>query len=296
MEDLQRNAFEIMREEEDKSFAGELFDWVMILLITVSLVFLVLDTYSMPAWYPPVTYWVELITSIIFSIEYILRFWISPLYYPELSPRKARLKYVFSFMAVVDFLAVMPFYLPMLLPVDLRVLRFFRLIRLLRLIKVSRYTESISIFVSVFKKKASQLITSLFVIFLLIIIASILMYDVEHEAQPLVFENAFSGLWWAMEAVTTAGNGEIYPITTMGRALAGMVSLLGIGVVAVPTGIISAGFVHAMQDNNMDAAGGYTPADAIAKYKALLDDGAITRWEYEEKKQGLLKKDEFLEG
>lgn len=290
MKKLQQKIYYIIREEEDKSFWGEVFDWVMLFLIVVNLLLLILDTFtsSMPPWYWPISQTADTIMGVIFTIEYLLRLWVSPIKYPALHAAAARVKFAFTPMAIIDFLAVLPLYLKHALPVNLRFLRIFRLIRLLRLFKISRYTESMSVFTSVFKKKANQLLTSLFVIFLLILIASLLMYDVEHDAQPDVFSNALSGLWWAMEAVTTAGNGDIYPITPLGRALAGIIALMGIGVVAVPTGIISAGFITVMHENSGEPEKTGTPASELALFKDLLDDGAITQQEYDQKKQQLL--------
>lgn len=98
-------------------------------------------------------------------------------------------------MAIIDLLAVLPFYIPFLIPIDLRVLRTLRVIRLLRLFKVNRYTSALSTIANVFKKKANQLISSMIVVSLLMVIASVLMYNVENAAQPDKFQNAFSGLW-----------------------------------------------------------------------------------------------------
>lgn len=151
-------------------------------------------------------------------------------------------------MAVIDLLAILPFYLPFIFPIDLRVLRTIRVIRLFRLFKVNRYTNSLSIIAKVFKSKASQLISSVFVVGLLMIISSVLMYSIENPVQPEVFKNAFSGLWWAVATFTTVGYGDIYPITGAGKILSAIIAMLGIGLVAVPTGIISAGFIENISD------------------------------------------------
>lgn len=277
--------YEVIREEEDKSLAGEIFDWVMLFLIVLNLAFLFMDTFTMPKWYKPVTDLVEMVTTLAFTIEYILRIWVAPVEFAALKPAKARVKYIFSLMAIVDLLSVIPFYLRFVLPFDLSVLRVFRFIRLMRIIKVTRYSEPIQTLLDVFKKKATQLLASLAIIFSLIMVASLLMYDLEHDAQPEAFSNAFSGLWWALETVTTIGIGDITPITSAGKVVGATIGLLGIGVVAVPTGIISAGFIMVMGANNDSG----TAADEIAKYKQLLDENAITEEEYAEKKKQLLE-------
>jgi len=147
-------------------------------------------------------------------------------------------------MAIVDLLAILPFYMPLIIPFDLRFLRTFRLLRLVRLLKFHRYTTALAILGDVIKSKATQILSSMFVVFGLMIISSILMYAIEHEHQPEVFEDAFSGFYWAIETLTTVGYGDIVPITPLGRALGAVISLLGLSLVAVPTGILSAGFME----------------------------------------------------
>lgn len=122
------------------------------------------------------------------------------------------------------------------------VLRMLRVLRLIRAFKLNRYTHALHDIGEVFRKKASQLISSMLVVSFLMVISSVLMYDAEHEAQPETFANAFSGLWWAIATLTTVGYGDIYPVTTIGRVMSAIIALLGIGLVAVPTGIITAGF------------------------------------------------------
>lgn len=155
-------------------------------------------------------------------------------------------------MAIIDLLAVLPFYIPFLIPIDLRVLRTLRVIRLLRLFKVNRYTSALSTIADVFKKKANQLISSMIVVSLLMVIASVLMYNVENAVRPDKFQNAFSGLWWAVATLTTVGYGDIYPVTAAGKILSAIIALLGIGLVAVPTGIISAGFTENLQEKQKE--------------------------------------------
>lgn len=155
-------------------------------------------------------------------------------------------------MAIIDLLAILPFYLPMLLPIDLRVLRMLRIIRLFRVFKIGRYTNALSSIVKVFKNKQHELLSSVFVVLLLMIVASVLMYSIENNAQPEVFKNAFDALWWALATLTTVGYGDIYPITVLGKILSSIIAILGIGLVAVPTGIISAGFMESIQSEEKE--------------------------------------------
>jgi voltage-gated potassium channel len=161
---------------------------------------------------------------------------------------KARFKHSISFMSIIDLLAILPFYLAFILADNLMAMRILRLFRLLRLFKLNRYTSAMNSIKDILTRKAPQLLSSMFAVFLLMLLASLLVHAAENGAQPDVFQNAFSGLWWAVATVTTVGYGDIYPITIMGKFFGAMIALLGIGLVAVPTGIISAGFVESMTE------------------------------------------------
>lgn len=236
--------FNVIRDDDVNHLSGTVFDSIIIVFIFVTVAFVVLDTFQMPAWFAPVYKVVETISITVFTLEYILRIWTIPLAYPMLSPARARLKYIFSPMAMVDLLSVLPFFLPLFLPVDLSILQAARIIRLLRIFKIKRYTNALDGIAYVFKKRGSQLFSSVLIIFLLMLIASVLMFEIEHTVQPDKFDNALSAFWWAVATVTTVGYGDMYPITPMGRLLGSVIALLGIGLVAIPTGIISAGFVQ----------------------------------------------------
>lgn len=253
LESLKTRVYDLIRDDDKNDLASNVFDTVIIALIIVNVVLVILDTFSLPAWMQRLSRGIETFSVVIFTLEYILRLWTATRLFPDKKPFKARLRYVCSFMAVIDLLAILPFYIPFIIPVDLRVLRTLRIVRLLRLFKVNRYTNALSIIGSVFRKKASQLISSMFIVSLLMIIASVLMYNVENVAQPDKFSNAFSGLWWAVATLTTVGYGDIYPITVLGKIFSAVIALLGIGLVAVPTGIISAGFIESI-GNEKDVA------------------------------------------
>ena len=132
----------------------------------------------------------------------------------------------------------------MLIPFDLRFLRAIRLIRVFRLFKLGRYNESAKQFSRVLKAKKAELLTTVFIIFILLIVASSLLYYIEHQAQPEKFANIPEAMWWGVVTLTTVGYGDIYPITTLGKFLGAIISLLGIGLFALPTGLISAGFIE----------------------------------------------------
>ncbi len=242
---VQSAVYNLIRDDDENDLISTIFDSVIIFLIIINVLLVILDTFrGLPDGVQRAFRIIETVSVVIFSVEYLLRLWTAPLMYPQERPAKARLKYAFSFMALVDLLAILPFYLPFIIPVDLRVLRMIRLLRILRILKVNRYTNALSTVGNVIKSRAAQLISSMLVVLVLMVMASVLMYNVESEAQPDVFQNAFSGLWWAVATLTTVGYGDIYPITVLGKLLSAVIALLGIGLVAVPTGIISAGFIE----------------------------------------------------
>lgn len=246
---IKQRIFEIIETAADDDKLSKIFDISIISLIIINTILVMINTFDMPEWFSKVFYAVEIFSLVVFTSEYILRVYTADLLYPELSPIKARIKYIFSFMAIVDLSAILPFYIPFIIPIDLRVLRMIRIIRLFRVFKINRYTTALSIIGNVFKKKKNQLISSICVVLLLMIIAAILMYNIENEAQPEAFDNVFSSLWWAVATLTTVGYGDIYPITALGKFLSAIIALLGIGLVAVPSGIISAGFIEVIDEN-----------------------------------------------
>ena len=153
-------------------------------------------------------------------------------------------------MALIDLFAILPFYIPFVIRVDLRILRILRLVRLLRVIKANRYTESMHKVIDIIKEKSAELISAVFILSILMIISSVLIYYIEAPAQPDVYVNALSGLWWSVSIFTSVWLGDIYPITTAGKILCGLMAVFGVAIIAVPTGIISSGFVENSDEEN----------------------------------------------
>ena len=244
---LKTRTFEIIQKGQDGDKASKVFDNFIIILICINVISIFIETFSISADVSHVFKLIEIFSVIVFTIEYLLRVWTAPLLYPESSSLKATFKYIFSFMALIDLLAILPFYFPFFIKIDLRILRALRLIRLFRLFKMNRYTSALTTVFTVIKNKASELLSSIFVDFILMLISSVFMYTIESPVQPEVFQNGFSGLWWAVATFTTVGYGDIYPITTAGRILSMIMAVLGIALVAVPTGIISSGFMELNQ-------------------------------------------------
>ena len=185
----------------------------------------------------------EAATVAFFAVEYVLRIWTAQFIYPNLSELGAIKRYATSFSGIIDLLSFMPYYLPVFFPAGATVFRMFRVIRIFRLFQINAYYDSLNVIAEVISSKRQQLFSSVFTILLLMLASSLCMYSLEHEAQPEVFSNAFSGMWWSVSTLLTVGYGDIYPITTLGKIFSIFITFLGVGMVAIPTGIISAGFV-----------------------------------------------------
>lgn len=232
---------EILEVARPNDKASRAVDISLICLISINVALIIADTFELPTFAVKIGGIIETISVVIFTLEYILRLWSADLSYPKLSPFWARMRYVISFAAMIDLISLLPSYISVI-SANFMVLRMLRVLKLLRAFKLNRYTHALRDIGEVFRKKASQLISSMFVVSFLMLISAVLMYDAEHEAQPEVFDNALSGLWWAIVTVTTVGYGDIRPITPFGRIMGGVIAILGIGLIAVPTGIITAGF------------------------------------------------------
>jgi len=234
----------LLSPELPESKSTRLFNRAIMFLIALSVGLVIADTFDdMPAWYTAFSTVAEILIVIAFTLEYALRFWAAGRINHDSAA--ARLRYVVSGSSIIDLLAIMPFYIALFFPANLVALRTLRVLRLLRLMKAGRYTKALSSLGAVIKTKSDQLISSLVMISLLLVVASTLMYTLEHDIQPEVFRNAFSGLYWAVETVTSVGYGDLYPITPIGQLLGIVIALLGVAFIAVPTGIISAGLIEA---------------------------------------------------
>ena len=190
---------------------------------------------------------IEAVTTFFFAIDYVLRLITANELFPKDKEATAIRKYVLSFTGIIDLLSFLPYYLPVFFPVEAAVFKLFRVARILRLFRINSYYDQLNVITEVISRKKQQLMASVFIILVLMMAASLCMYSVEHEAQPKVFKNAFSGIWWSASTLLTIGYGDIYPVTMLGKIFAIIIAFLGVGMVAIPTGIISAGFVEQFQ-------------------------------------------------
>ena len=239
-----KRLFEIIEIGLPGDVASQVYDAFNILSIVINLVVSVMYTFDdLPAKFGPWLVTVEAITVAFFALDYCLRLWTAKFLRPSLSEPKAVLRYVFSFSGLVDLLSFLPYYLPVFFPSGAVAFRMFRVARVFRLFRVNAYYDSLGVITEVISSKRQQLFSSVFILLVLMLASSLCMYSLEHEAQPQVFTNAFSGIWWSVSTLLTIGYGDIYPVTTMGKIFSIFITFLGVGMVAIPTGIISAGFV-----------------------------------------------------
>lgn len=240
-----KRVFQIIEVGYDLDFMSRAYDFINVFAILLNILISVLYTFeNIKAQYGSWLTVIEIITICFFAIDYFLRVWTADILYSELPKGKAFRKYIFSFMGIVDLLSFLPYFLPVFFPAGTVAFRMIRIVRIFRLFRINAYYDSLSVITEVIASKAQQLISSVFIILVLMLASSLCMYSLEHEAQPDVFSNAFSGIWWATSTLLTVGYGDIYPITTMGKLFGIFISFLGVGMVAIPTGIISAGFVN----------------------------------------------------
>ncbi len=241
---IKKRVYDIIQIGNVGDVPSRLFDIGITIVILASLAASIMSTYSELRSYSGIIDAVELVSVIIFTVEYILRLWTSDILFPGKTRAAALFAFGFSASGIVDLLTFFPYYLPIIFPAGAVAFRVFRVIRIFRLFKINSRYDAFSVILDVIDEKKKQIFSSVVMVLILMIASSLCMYSLEHEAQPEVFKNAFSGIWWSASTLLTIGYGDIYPITVGGRIMAIVISFLGVGMVAIPTGIISAGFVE----------------------------------------------------
>ena len=240
---MRKRIFDIIQIGSKEDLISAICDYVIVASIILNLLVLYVGTFRVPQDLRNFMNHVETVTVVIFVIEYILRVWTADYLYPEKTALKARLTFVFSAFGIIDLFSILPYFL-LMLPSGMVAFRVLRVFRIFRLFKINAQYDAFNVIMDVLKNKKEQIISSVCIVLIMMLASSLLMYSVEHEAQPDVFENAFSGVWWSVSTLLTVGYGDIYPVTTLGQIMAIIMSFLGVGLVAIPTGIISAGFVE----------------------------------------------------
>jgi len=244
-----KRLFEILEPAEEGDLVSKIFDISIITLICINIAAVVASSFnSINENFAFFLNSFEVFSIVIFTAEYLLRFWTANYLYPD--SKFAHLKFIFSFAALVDLAAVIPFYLPFIIKVDLRFLRVLRVLRMFRVFKLGRYSEAMNVIGKVLKKEKEKLISTIVLTVIMIFISATVMYYAENTAQPEIFPNIIETLWWAVSTFTTVWYGDYYPITTVGKICGAIISLLGIMIVALPSGIICSGFMDEIYKSN----------------------------------------------
>ncbi|MDD1728527.1 MAG: ion transporter [Methanospirillum sp.] len=292
-ESIKKRVFDIVNDRDNDGIPNHIFDYAIITLIVLNIIAIFLETYK-PIYteYYNFFTWFEYFSVILFTVEYILRIWTCTYYEEYTNPVIGRLRYAISLMMIIDFFAVFPFYLSLLLPLDPRVVKLFRMFRLFRIFKLFRYYKSFEVVISVLKKNKDYLISVLIILISFLIFVSYSIYIIESESQPDKFQDFDNAFWWSVITLTTVGYGDTYPITDIGKFLTVIVLLIGIGLISLPTGIIASGFLDEVRKRKECSLSipENSIADEIRKLYQLKEDGIISEEEYQRMKEKLVAK------
>ena len=253
MQSFKHRVFETLEKGTGDDRLSRQFDIFIMTLIILNVILVIIETVE--PLYLKYQYGLDLfeaISVIIFTIEYLGRLWTCTYIEKYRHPFWGRIRYIFSVVGLIDLFAILPFYLPLFFAMDGRFLRILRLFRLIRLFKMGRYSTAFALITKVFKKRKEELVISLTFLLVMLILASGLMYFVEHEAQPEAFSSIPETMWWGVATLTTVGYGDVYPITALGRFLGAIIAILGVGLFALPAGIIAAGFESELSKRRKD--------------------------------------------
>lgn len=243
---------EIVNHSKAEDTTSRVFDTFIVALILLNVAAMVVESVqqahdALRTWFIAF----ECFSVAVFTLEYTARLW-TCVEDPQYSrPILGRIRFALTPLAIVDMLAVLPFYLPFL-SVDLRVLRMFRLLRIMRLMRVAklaRYSESLQMLMRVLRAKREQLISAVSILLIMLVVAATLVFYAENKTQPKAFSSIPAAMWWAAVTLTTVGYGDIYPVTVLGKVVGATVAMLGIGMFALPTAILGAGFLEDLEQH-----------------------------------------------
>ena len=289
--ELRKSVHHILERSDRSDPIGRYVDIFLIVLITINVLSVILETVD---WiYADLRVFFELLEIVsvaAFTVEYLLRLWCCVESAPDESPGRVRLRYASSPLAIIDLLAIAPFYLSFFFAIDLR---FLRILRLLRIFKLTRYSSAMTMLLDVFRQEASAFFAGFFILTVLLILAASGMYMVEQDAQPDQFGSIPDAMWWAVATLTTVGYGDVTPVTAGGKLFGACVTIIGIGMAALPAGILASGLADQLRRKRVALT---------EQYRQALLDGIIDEneeYELEEfrKNLGLSKMlaDEVLE-
>lgn len=241
---IKQRLYHILETGKTPDLASRLTDWFIGALIVANVAAVSLETVPrFDTAYGSYFHWFELFSVAVFSIEYFLRLWVCTEHPPfqHIGPFRCRLRFSLTPFALIDLIAILPFYLQLFIGIDLRAMRLFRMLRFL---KLARYSPALTSLGRVLSNERRSLAAALLIMFGLLVVSASMIYTVEHEAQPAAFASIPHAMWWAIATLTTVGYGDITPITPIGKMVGGLVMLLGLGMFALPIGIIATGFAN----------------------------------------------------
>jgi voltage-gated potassium channel len=240
---IRRKVFEVVEASAGDSFLKKLFDYFIISLIILNTLFYIFETVdSFAEKYNRIFGILETFSVVVFTLEYVLRLWTCTFMEKYKRPFIGRIKYAFSLFALIDLFAFLPFYLYTLTHVDLIFIRVLRLFRFIRLFKLGRYSDAMQVFGRVLKSKKEELVLTITISLVLIVVSASFIYIAEHDVQPDKFRNIPESMYWSVTTLTSVGYGDIYPVTIIGKILTSLISLVGVGMIALPTGILASAF------------------------------------------------------
>lgn len=243
---IKRTLYTILNTSDSNNLSSFADDIIVTFLILLNIAAFIASTESLSPENKLIVEGIEIVSSLLFTLEYGLRMWVCTLDRHYAHPIWGRLKYALTPLSIIDLVSILPFYLLLLFPGS-NIFNLMSLARLLRLLKISRYSESVRHLGIVVYTKKEELIATAFAVFILLIFASSLMYFVEYEAHPDTFGSIADAMWWGVVTLTTVGYGDIYPITPLGRFLGAILAFLGMGIFALPAGIVASGFSEELQ-------------------------------------------------
>ena len=241
---IQGTVYTLLESPADSNRLRKIIIYFIATLIILNIIVVILETVN--GLYLEFTTFFslfDLFTVIVFSTEYLLRVWCCVKNPAYSSPLRGRVRFALSPYALVDLVALTPFYLPLIIPIEFRLLRMLRLLRIFRVLRLGRYSNAFSTLVDVIKSKKEEMVVAMIMVMIILVMASSSLYMVERDAQPEDFGSIPDAMWWAVSTLATVGYGDVYPITPLGKFLGALIALTAIGLFALPAGILASGFI-----------------------------------------------------
>lgn len=262
-----QKVFKALEDGFNGSPLSKILSCFIVLLIITNVAAVVLESYApISQGYHLELYYFNIFSVVIFTIEYVARLWACTEHQglDASTPIRSRIKYFFTPVALVDLVAIVPFYLAFIIPIDLRYLR---MLRMLRLLKLTHYFKGLRLFGDVLKKELPSIGAAVFIVTVLVILSASVMYSVEHNVQPDVFGSIPDAIWWSVVTMTTVGYGDVVPVTFLGKFISIFIMLLGVGIVALPAAMLAAKFGDELRLRRQRLE---------KEIETALDDGVIT--------------------